>query len=209
MAPRGGREADRRARGDETRRQLVDAARALFAEQGFVGTSIADIVTRSGVGTRGAFYHHFKDKADLFRVVFEEVEKDLVLRAIANPPAGDPWDRLVAGLHRFVDAALEPEVQRIMLVDAPAVLGWETRRAIEEANSIAVIEAVLRRAMEEGTIVELPAGELAHVVSAVVEEAALVVAHADDTAKARRAAERILDRLLAGLVPAHRSTAGR
>jgi AcrR family transcriptional regulator len=202
MAKRGGREADRRARGDVTRRQLIDTARALFVEPGYMATSVADIVARSGVGTRGAFYHHFDDKAALFRVVFEEVEKDLVLRAIADPPEGDPWARLVVGLYRFLDAALDPEVQQIMLVDAPAVLGWETRRAIEEANSIAVIESVLRGAMDEGTIVELPAAELAHVVAAVVEEGALLVARAEDRDAARQAAERILDHLLAGLLPA-------
>jgi AcrR family transcriptional regulator len=202
MAQRGGREADRRARGDATRRQLIDAARALFVEPGYFDTSVADIVARSGVGTRGAFYHHFDDKAHLFRVVFEEVEKDLVLRWIANPPAGEPWARLVAGLHQFVEAALEPEVQRVLLIDAPAVLSWETRRAIEEANSIAAIEAILRRAMDDGTIVDLPAAELAHVVSAAAEEAALLVAHAADADAARQAADRILDRILVGLLPA-------
>lgn len=202
MAVRGGREADRRARGEATRRQIIDTARYLFAQGGFFDTSVADIVARSGVGTRGAFYHHFEDKTQLFRVVFEEVEQDLVLRAIASPPEGEPWARLVRGLHRFLDAALEPDVQQIVLVDAPAVLGWQKRRSIEEANSIAAIEAVLRGAMDDGTIVELPSAELAHVVSAVVEEAALLVAHADDVDAARRAAGRILDRLLAGLLPA-------
>jgi AcrR family transcriptional regulator len=207
MALRGGREADRRARGDATRRQIIDTARSLFAEVGFFDTSVADIVARSGVGTRGAFYHHFDDKTQVFRVVFEEVEQDLVLRAIASPPQGEPWERLVQGLHRFLDAALEPDVQQIILVDGPAVLGWQTRRSIEEANSIAAIQAVLRRAMDDGTIVELPSAELAHVVSAVVEEAALLVAHADDVNAARRAAGRILDHLLAGLLPAVLPTA--
>lgn len=203
MAKRGGREADRRARGETTRQELIDAARALFAESGYVGVSIADVVDRSGVGTRGAFYHHFSDKKDLFEAVFREVEKDLVLRSIADPPEGEPWARLVAGLHRFLDASLEADVQRIMLIDAPSVLGWEVRRAIE-ANSIAAIEAVLRGAMDEGTIAELPASVLAHVVSAAVEEAALLVAHADDTDAARRAAGHVLDHLLAGLVPSRR-----
>ena len=153
------------------------------------------------MGTRGAFYHHFDDKEQLFRVVFEEVEKDLVLRAIADPPAGDPWSRLVQGLHRFLDAALEPEVQRIMLIDAPAVLGWEVRRGIEEANSIAAIEAVLRSAIAGGTLVDLPAAELAHVVSAAVEEAALLVAHARDPAAARHSAGIVVDQMLTGLLP--------
>lgn len=209
MAQRGGREAERRARGEDTRRRLVDAARLLFAEHGFLTTSVAQIVERSGVGTRGAFYHHFVDKADLFRVVFEEVEQDLVLRHIADPPEGGSWERFVGGFHGMLDAALDPEVQQIMLVDAPAVLGWETRRAIEEANSIAAIEAALRRAMADGVIVQVPPSELAHVLSAAVEEAAMLVAHADDTDAARDAAGHVLDHLLAGLVPASRSSRSR
>lgn len=207
MAQRGGREADRRARGEATRQELIDAARALFAESGYVGVSVADVVERSGVGTRGAFYHHFTDKKQLFEAAFRDVEKDLVLRSIADPPAGEPWARLVEGLHRFLDASLEPDVQRIMLIDAPAVLGWEVRRAIE-ASSIAAIEAVLQGAMDEGTIEALPASVLAHVVSAAVEEAALLVAHAHDQVEARRNAGRVLDQLLAGLAPNDRSRTG-
>jgi AcrR family transcriptional regulator len=201
VTKRGGPEAERRARGDQTRRRLIDAARVLFVKQGYFGTSITDIVTKARVGTRGAFYHHFEDKAELFRVVYEEIEADLVLRAIANPPPGDAWERLVQGLHGFVTAALDAEVQRVMLIDGPAVLGWETRRAIEEANSIAAIEGVLRRAMDERIIDDQPVRELAHMVSAAVEEAALLVAHADDVDETARAAGRILDRMLAGLLP--------
>lgn len=203
MAKRGGREADRRARGEATRQQLVDAARSLFAASGYGGVSIADVVERSGVGTRGAFYHHFADKKQLFEATFRDVEKDLVLRSIADPPAGEPWARLVEGLHRFLDSSLEPDVQRIMLIDAPSVLGWEVRRTIE-ASSIAAIEAVLQGAMDEGAIEQLPASVLAHVVSAAVEEAALLVAHADDKVQARQEAGVVLDRMLAGLLPARR-----
>ncbi|MGV0799073.1 TetR/AcrR family transcriptional regulator, partial [Mycolicibacterium elephantis] len=122
MAKRGGTDSERRARGDQTRRDLIDAGRTLFVEKGFFNTSIGDLVTTSGVGTRGAFYHHFKDKAELFRAVFEEVERDLTLRSLASPPPGaDSWERLCAGLHGFLESALEPEVQRIMLVDGPVV----------------------------------------------------------------------------------------
>lgn len=199
MAKRGGAEPDRRARGDETRRQLVDSARALFAQKGYVATSITDIVERAEVGTRGAYYHHFADKEELFRVVFEEVERDLVLRAIADPPEGDPWSRLLRGLHRFIDGALDPEVQQIMLVDAPAVIGWQSRRAIEGANSIAAITRVLEQAMADGVIADLPAESLAHIVSAAVEESALLVANAADRDEALTSAHLVLDRLLGGL----------
>lgn len=199
VAKRGGAESDRRARGDETRRQLIDSARVLFAQQGYVATSITDVVERAEVGTRGAYYHHFADKEDLFRAVFEEVERDLVLRAIADPPDGDPWSRLITGLHRFLDGALDPEVQQIMLVDAPAVIGWRARRTIEGANSIAAITRVLEQAMADGVIADLPAESLAHIVSAAVEESALLVANATDRDSARESAHLVLDRILGGL----------
>jgi AcrR family transcriptional regulator len=197
MAQRGGTDDDRRARGEATRRDLVDAGRALFVSQGFFNTSIGELVTTSGVGTRGAFYHHFKDKAELFRAVFEEVERDLTLRSLASPPPGaDPWERLTRGLHSFLDAALEPEVQRVILLDGPVVLGWQTLRAIQEGNSIALINEIVRAAIADGVIDDQPVGELTHMLVAALEEAALLVAHATRPAKARQRAARVLDRLL-------------
>ncbi len=197
MAKRGGTDDDRRARGEQTRRDLIDAGRELFVERGFFNTSIADLVAKSGVGTRGAFYHHFKDKAELFRAVFEDVENDLTLRSIAAPPPGaDPWARLTSGLHGFLEAAQEPAVQRVILVDGPVVLGWQTLRNIQERNSIALINEVVREAIAEGVIEDQPVGELTHMLVAALEEASLLVAHSANPARARRRAAKVLDRLL-------------
>lgn len=197
MAKRGGTDVERRARGDRTRRDLVDAGRALFVEKGYFETSISDLVTRSAVGTRGAFYHHFKDKAELFRAVFEEVERDLTLRSLASPPQGaDAWEKLSVGMRGFLESALEPEVQRVMLIDGPVVLGWQTLRSIQESNSIALINEMVDEAIAEGIIDDHPVGELTHLLVAAVEEAALLVAHADRPAKARARAAKVLDRLL-------------
>lgn len=197
VAKRGGTDTERRARGDQTRRNLVDAGRALFVESGYFNTSIGDLVAVSGVGTRGAFYHHFKDKAELFRAVFEEVERDLTLRSLASPPRGtDPWERLSAGLHGFLESALEPEVQRVVLLDGPVVLGWQTLRAIQESNSIALINEMVREAIAEGVIDDQPVAELTHMVVAALEEGALLVAHAKQPRQARRRAAIVLDRLL-------------
>lgn len=210
MSKRGGKDEDRRARGDRTRRDLVDAGRALFVDPGYFHASIGDVVDRSGVGTRGAFYHHFHDKAALFRAVFEEVEQDLTLRSLAQPPEGaDSWERLVQGLHDFLDAALEPEVQRIILIDGPVVLGWRTLRSIEKRNSIAMIEDIVRHAMADGTIDEQPVSELTHMLVAAVEEGALLVAHSTDPDRAREAAARVLDRMLGHLAVAGRKTRRR
>ncbi|ULE34497.1 TetR/AcrR family transcriptional regulator [Mycobacterium sp. IDR2000157661] len=197
MARRGGTDVERRARGDQTRRNLIDAGRKLFVQKGYFDTSIGELVATSGVGTRGAFYHHFKDKAELFRAVFEEVEHDLTLRSLASPPPGsDPWQRLSAGLQGFLQSALEPEVQRVMLLDGPVVLGWRTLRSIQEGNSIALINEMVAEAIAEGIIDDHPVGELTHLVVAAVEEAALLVAHAAQPAKARARAASVLDRLL-------------
>jgi AcrR family transcriptional regulator len=210
MARRGGTDDERRARGEQTRRDLVNAGRALFVEKGFFDTSIGDLVGRSGVGTRGAFYHHFKDKAELFRAVFEEVERDLTLRSMADPPAGsDPWEVLTRGLHGFLEAALEPEVQRIMLIDGPVVLGWQTLRSIQEGNSIALIDEIVREAMAEGSIDKQPVGELTHMLVAALEEASLLVVHSAEPEEARERAAKVLDRLLLAFAPEPRKPVRR
>lgn len=197
MAKRGGTDTERRARGDRTRRSLVDAGRSLFVAKGYFNTSIGELVDASGVGTRGAFYHHFRDKSELFRAVFEEVERDLTLRSLASPPPGaDAWERLCAGLHGFLESALEPEVQRVMLLDGPVVLGWQTLREIQEGNSIALINEMVREAIAAGLIDDQPVGELTHMVVAALEEGALMVAHAANPTRARRRAGKVLDRLL-------------
>ena len=109
MAKRGGTDDERRTRGEATRRDLIDAGRELFVDKGYFNTSIGDLVARSGVGTRGAFYHHFKDKAELFRAVFEEVEQDLTLRSLASPPAGDdPWRNSRAACTAFSSRRSNP-----------------------------------------------------------------------------------------------------
>lgn len=197
MAKRGGSDDERRARGEMTRRDLVNAGRQLFVEKGFIGTSISDLVTRSGVGTRGAFYHHFRDKAELFRAVFEAVEQDLTLRSIADPPPGaDAWERLTRGLHSFLEAALEPEVQRVMLIDGPVVLGWQTLRSIQEGNSMALIDEIVGEAIAEGSIDEQPVGELTHMLVAALEEASRLVVHSANPDEARERTARILDQML-------------
>ncbi|OBK43155.1 TetR/AcrR family transcriptional regulator [Mycobacterium sp. 1081908.1] len=200
MARRGGSDEDRRARGDRTRRDLIAAGRALFVDPGFLKTTIGELVSRSGVGTRGAFYHHFDNKAELFHAVFREVEQDLMLRSLADPPSGrSAWEYLVTGLRGFLDAALEPEVQRIILIDGPVILGWQTLRAIQDAGSIAMIEVLVRRAISEGSIEPQPVHELTHMMVAALEEAALLVAHSSDPGAARASAGEVLDRLLRGL----------
>ena len=128
-----------------TRRALVDAARALFAERGYASTSIDDVADAARV-TKGAVYHHFKGKTDLFEAVCERVEVDIVA-AIAQGPVGgtDPFEALVRGVDEYLDQCLRPEVQRILLLEAPTVLGWDRWRDLEARFGLGLTQAALGR----------------------------------------------------------------
>jgi AcrR family transcriptional regulator len=118
----------RQARAEETRQRVVATARRLFAEQGYFATGTTEIVEAAGVGTRGALYHHFENKQALFRAVLEEIEVDLGAK-VGVTITGDTWlERLAQALSAFLDASLDPEVRRVLLIVGPAVLGWDVWR---------------------------------------------------------------------------------
>ncbi|WP_322779337.1 TetR/AcrR family transcriptional regulator [Frankia sp. Cas4] len=187
-------------RAEATRSALVAAARRLFVEKGYFDTSTEEVVAAAGVGTRGALYHHFADKKALFLTVFEQVEEDVLAAAdTATTSSGDALARLRHGLLGFLDASLQPEVQRILLIDGPAVLGWREWRAIEERYGLGAIHALLDLAVTEGTVPAQPLNALAHILLAAIDEAALFIASADDPAAAKDQAVAAVDQLLTGL----------
>ena len=142
----GRREAEARA----TREALIQAALELFTERGYAGVGTEEIVSRAKV-TRGALYHHFTDKRDLFRAVFERVEGDLMERIGATMEgADDAWNLMVAGMRAFLDACEEPAVKQISLIDAPAVLGWEEWREIDNRHGLGLTRAALQGAVDGG-----------------------------------------------------------
>lgn len=176
------------------------AARRLFVEKGYFATGTEEIVSASGVGTRGALYHHFTGKQALFLVVFELVEQDLLAKASREARTSDALGRLREGLIGFLrSAAHTPEVQRIILVDGPAVLGWQQWRALEERYGLGAIRRLLERAVAEGTLPPQPLDALTHVLLAALDEAALFIANADDPAAAEIEAVGAVRRLLDGL----------
>jgi AcrR family transcriptional regulator len=182
-----------------TRAALLTAARTLFAQRGYAAVPAEEIVAAAGL-TRGALQHHFGDKKELFRAVFEQVESEVPARvsaAVTGQP--DSWAAATAGLTGFLDACQEPEILQIALTDAPAVLGWAEWRAIETRHGLGLIQAVLERAMAEGVITRQPVDVLAHLVLGAVIEAALLIAHAPDHDTARARAEPALRALLDGL----------
>ncbi len=186
-------------RAEATRDALVVAARQLFVERGYHDTSTEEIVALAGVGTRGALYHHFTDKRALFVAVFEAVEEDLVAAAGAHLVEAPPLDLLRNGLLGFLDASLTPEVQRILLIDGPAVLGWQEWRVIEARYGLGGIQAMLELAVADGSLPEQPLTVLAHLLLATTDEAALFIANAEDPQAARDQAVAAMDRLLTGL----------
>src|SRR4051794_31080381 len=131
----------RAERSEATRARLVDAALPLFAERGYGGVAMEQVVAAAGV-TRGALYHHFRDKRDLFRAVYEATEAEMMRRTIAAlTDVDDPWEELVAGVHAWLDACGDPVLRQISLVDAPAVLGWTEWRGGGEQHGPRAVAA--------------------------------------------------------------------
>jgi AcrR family transcriptional regulator len=189
----------RQARAEETRARVIAAARRLFAEKGYFATGTTEIVDAAGVGTRGALYHHFESKRSLFLAVFEEIEIDLGAK-VGVTITGTTWlDRLDQALAGFLDASLDPEVRRILLIDGPAVLGWDTWREIEARYGLGAIRHMVGEGVAEGSVVGVDADAMAHLILSVVDEAALFIAHADDPVGARVAAGASVAALVAGL----------
>jgi AcrR family transcriptional regulator len=172
--------------------ELVRTARALFADLGFADTSIDDIVSAAGV-TRGALYHHFESKVDVFRAVFEDLERELAER-ITEAARGkrDPWKRIEAGCMAFLDACREPAVQRIVMLDAPAVLGWDESREIELRYTMSLWHHALEAAIDEGKLSRRPVEPLAHLLFGAVCEAAMITARGGDDLEMRRELKRLL-----------------
>src|SRR5947209_8684210 len=130
------------AQGDVTRAALLQAARDLFGEHGYADTATDEVVVRAGV-TKGALYHHFSGKEDLFRAVFEQVQLDVSDQAVAEFLRPDSWEAVVRGCALWVDAHLDPSVRRIVLQDAPAVLGWDAVRDIENRFGAVALRGAL------------------------------------------------------------------
>lgn len=173
----------------------MEAARALFAEKGFAGTGREEIVERAGV-TRGALYHHFASKADLFRAVYEQVENDLnEAIATAALAATDPMEQLQLGTRAFLDAAAQPDVRRIVLLDAPSVLPPDVRRELMGRYGLGLMREALRAVMDAGEIERQPLEPLAHIVLAGLHEAATLVADGADRDEVEAVVERFLARL--------------
>jgi AcrR family transcriptional regulator len=191
----GRREAEARA----TRAALITAARELFSERGYAEVGTEEIVSRARV-TRGALYHHFEDKRDLFRAVHRTVEEEMIERIGQRMEgAADPWELMVVGMRAFLDTFDDPGMKRVALTDAPVVLGWSEWREISDEHGLGLTRAALQGAVDAGVLRPIAVEPMAHLLIAALSEAAFMIANAEHPRKARREVEQALVQLLEGL----------
>jgi AcrR family transcriptional regulator len=196
--PRAASRRTQQERTEATVAALLDAARELFAEDGYAATSLDAVVARARV-TKGALYHHFEGKRDLFAAVFARENKRLLEAVVtAYGRESDPWDALEAGCRAFLEETQEPGMQRIFLLDATAALGYERIRELE-SDSLTLMERGIERAIEAGRIEPRPAKPLAHMLFGAICEMAMVTARAKDQEAALAEASAELRRLLRAL----------
>jgi AcrR family transcriptional regulator len=185
---------------EATRAALMNVARELFSERGYSGVGTEEIVQNANV-TRGALYHHFTDKKELFRAVHEQLEAETaanVADVLAKADAGDPLELLRIGARTFLDHTTH-SVANITLVEAPSVLGWTEWREIDEKHGLGLVMAALQAGMDAGVLRRQAVKPLAHLVLAALGEAGMLIANANDRKAMRAEVEPALMALLEGL----------
>lgn len=184
-----------------TRDALISAARKLWGQRGYAEVGTPEIATEAGV-TRGAMYHQFADKATLFRDVVEAVEKDVMTRlamSVAASGATSPTDMIRAAVDGWLDVSGDPEVRQLVLLDAPAVLGWAGFRDVAQRYSLGMTEQLITEAIKAGQLADLPVRPTATVLIGALDEAAMAIAMADDRERAHREVRQVLRHLIDGM----------
>jgi len=166
--------------GEKTAASLVQNARKLFTEFGYKGTSMEKVVEMTGV-TRGALYHHFAGKQGLFQAVFEDALNEITVRLEdAMNSSDDPWDQLIDTTRAFFEACIDPELQQIVFIDAPATLGWSVWRQIDENKTMVILKDIITKLVHAHMIKPLPVDALAHIISGATSDLVLWIAHEKD-----------------------------
>jgi AcrR family transcriptional regulator len=188
------------AQGEATRRQLLEVATRLFAEQGYEATSTEQVLREAGV-SRGSLYHHFDGKDRLFEAVVEHVESricdELVIAVMKHK---DPVKMLRAGCAHWIGLAEDPAIRQLILTDAPAVLGWQRWREIDERYGFGLLKEGLVAVAAAGRLAKVDVDVVAHMLLGGLNEAALLVARSATPARARRQAVAAVDRLVDGFL---------
>jgi AcrR family transcriptional regulator len=184
--------------GAATQEALISAGRQLFGTRGYGETSLDAIVAAAGV-TKGALYHHFSGKQQVFAAVFEQVKRDLSSQLAPVLQTQDPWMGIVAACRTYIEIHTDPAVERIVLRDARAVLNPDAWRRVDSQWGAVMFRGAFRRAMNRGVFARLPLNTLAMIVTGALAEACLLVADAENPETARTEALAVVVRLLEGL----------
>jgi AcrR family transcriptional regulator len=183
---------------NETINKLIEVARDYFTKYGYADTALEDIAKESEL-TRGALYHHFKNKKGLFHIVLESVQKDIAARIETEAAKSEElWEQLLLGCLAFIAAAVEPQNKRIMLVDGPAVLGWETWRMMDEHNSMRLLRGQLQIMEKQGCLKRVSIEAMTHCLSGALNESALWIAQMPDYQQALAETKIIISNMLNG-----------
>jgi AcrR family transcriptional regulator len=188
-------------RTEATRGRLITTARRLFAEKGFAATSTEEILSEAAV-SRGALYHHFPSKTDLFQATFEQVEDELTAQVLQAATVGgetDPIRILQLGFDAFLDQCVNPEVQRIVMLDGPNVLGWDLWHELDERYAFGTIKAVLSVAADTGRIEQASVDPLSHLLLGAIMQAGMVVARSEDPLTAKKSMTETFAGIVSGL----------
>jgi AcrR family transcriptional regulator len=188
--------------GQATRAALIELATELFATNGYDATAIPAVLDAAGV-SRGALYHHFESKEALFEAVLESVEAQAMVKVTrAARGATDPLDGLRRGCSAYLAMCRDPVVRQISLIDAPAVVGWQRWREIDEQHAFGLVKAAIAAIAADGRVKPELVDVMAHMVLAALLEVALLVARADEGRLAIRRGQEAIDELLTALLAA-------
>jgi AcrR family transcriptional regulator len=165
---------------EETRAKLMQAARKSFAEKGYAASSMDDFTAAAGL-TRGALYHNFGDKKGLLQAVIDQIDAEMLarMRAAAKAKGGSLWEIFVAEGVAYIEMAIEPEIQRIVMLDGPAVLGDPSQWPNQNACLRTTTETI-KALIEEGTVKPVDAEAAARLINGAALNAALWIAAAED-----------------------------
>jgi len=191
---------------EDTRNALVHAARLLFSSKGYADSSIEEIVASAGV-TRGSLYHHFSSKEDLFRAVLAEVAAEAMdvkserqrSQSQALTEGAWSWHQLSESMWQYLDLCLEPAYRQVMLIDGPAVLGFEECLVVAEEHGMATMIGLLQEAVDRELIADVPVTPLAHLISGLVSSAAVYIVRSPDRTEARQETLAVLQYVMDGL----------
>ncbi|MFG0213449.1 TetR/AcrR family transcriptional regulator [Brevibacillus porteri] len=182
----------------QTMQKLIEVAREMFSRQGYADAAMEDIVKQAGV-TRGALYHNFGSKEGLFEAVLASVQQEIGERVEAEAAKSeDPWQQLILGCLAFVSSTVEHRNKRILLIDGPSVIGWETWRRMDEENSMRHLREQLQTMQEQGYLRPVSIDALTHLLSGAMNEAVLWISETSDHEKSLEEISEAMTLLLEG-----------